>query len=448
MFLRPLLAAASIASLATVAGLTTAVPAGSAAAATPANVVTPGNFLGFGFDQCNTPSQKAMNAWLRNSPYLAAGIYISGASRACTKQPNLTSTWVSTQLRNGWRLLPIDVGPQAPCNPRFPRHGKDPVISNAKTKAGTFDKARRQGIAEAHTAVTAATKLGIVAGSTLWFDLENFNQTVNRCRNASLSFMSGWTTGLHALHYVSGVYSSAGSGIWALDQARMKTPTKYQLPDRIWIARWDGQANTSTSYISSKGWATGDRMKQYVGGHDETWGDVTINIDRDFLDLGKHTLPAVEHCGGVVVDLPDYPRVKAGSSPTSVKALQCLLSEQKAYAGKINGRYTAATLAAINGWQKSHHLGVHAWWNRRNWMTLFGVGPQPVLKFGSTGPAVRRLQRMLNAATRGTDLPVTGVFAQLTDSALRGWQISTRRKALGVVNPSTWKALAAGTRTS
>ena len=74
------------------------------------------------------------------------------------------------------------------------------------------------------------------------------------------------------------------------------------------------------------------------------------------------------------------------------------------------------------------------------------VGPQPVLKFGSSGPAVRRLQRTLNAAIHGTDLPVTGVFAQLTDAALRAWQISQQRKALGVMNHSTWKALAAGAR--
>jgi hypothetical protein len=440
MLIRPLVAAAA---LVTLAGVMTGVPASSASAA---NVVTPGNFLGFGFDQCNTPSQKAMDAWLRNSPYLAAGIYISGASRACSKQPNLTAGWVSTQLHNGWRLLPIDVGPQAPCNPRYPRGGKDPVISNAKAKTGAFDKARRQGVAEAHTAVAAAARLGIASGSTLWYDLENFNQTIARCRNSSLSFLSGWTSGLHALHYVSGVYSSAGSGIWALDQARMKTPKRYLLPDRIWIARWDGDANTSTSYISSQGWANGDRMKQYVGGHDETWGHVTINIDRDFLDLGRHTLPSVEHCGGVAVDLPDYPRVQAGSQPTPIKALQCLLHEQKGYAGKISGHYGASTVAAANAWQRAHGLAVRPYWNRRAWMTLFAVGPQPVLKFGSTGPAVRRLQRTLNAATHGTRLPITGVFAQLTDSALRGWQISTRRQALGVVNPRTWKALAAGTR--
>jgi peptidoglycan hydrolase-like protein with peptidoglycan-binding domain len=68
------------------------------------------------------------------------------------------------------------------------------------------------------------------------------------------------------------------------------------------------------------------------------------------------------------------------------------------------------------------------------------------LKFGSTGAAVRRVQRSLNAATPGADLPITGVFAAETDAALRSWQHATRRTSSGVVNPGTWAALAAGSR--
>ena len=86
---------------------------------------------------------------------------------------------------------------------------------------------------------------------------------------------------------MSGVYSSAGSGIKMLDDARVQRPGVFTLPDRIWIARWDGVANTSTSYIRSDGWLPGDRMKQYQGGHDEVWGGVRINIDRNYLDLGR-----------------------------------------------------------------------------------------------------------------------------------------------------------------
>jgi len=433
--------------LATVVALTTgatAVPAGTAATG---NVVTPGSFRGFGFDQCLAPSQRAMNVWLKKSPFLAVGIYISGASRACRAQPHLTPTWVSTQLRQGWRLLPITLGPQAPCNPRFPRYGNDPVIRSDPGKRRLFGPARKQGVTEAGRAVAAAKQLGIVAGSTLWYDLEGFDQTKTRCRKASMAFLSGWTQGIHALHYVSGVYSSAGSGISALDRARVRTPALYQLPDRIWIARWDGRANTSTSYIRSDGWQPGNRMKQYLGGHDETWGGVTINIDRDFLNLGKPAARAEKHCGGVDVDLPDYGRIVRGSDPTQVTALQCLLTEQKAYAGRISGHFNAKTRAAVEAWQKAHGLRVQEAFNRRSWMSLLVAGsPRPVLKFGSTGSAVRQVQRALNAASLKSHLAVSGIFDQRTDSALRGWQIRTEQKALGVVNPGVWAALSAGTR--
>jgi len=338
------------------------------------------------------------------------------------------------------------LGPQAPCNPRFPRYGNDPVINADPGATGGYAKARRQGKAEAASAVAAAQQLGIVPGSTLWYDLEGFDQTKVRCREASLSFLNGWTRGIHALHYVSGVYSSAGSGIWALDQTRVDGPTTYTLPDQIWIARWDGRADTSTSYIRNDGWRPGRRMKQYIGGHDETWGHVTINIDRDFLSLGKPSAPAETHCGGVDVDLADFPRARTGADPVLVKALQCLLTEQKVYGGRISGNYNARTLAAAQAWQKGHGLPVRATFNRRSWMSLLVAGPHPVLKFGSTGSSVRQVQRALNAAKKGTDLRVTGIFDSRTDTALRSWQISVRRKASGVVNPGTWAALASGTR--
>ena len=64
-----------------------------------------------------------------------------------------------------------------------------------------------------------------------------------------------------------------------MDDARVNRPGAFTEPDQIWIARWDGQANTSTSYIRPDGWLPGGRMKQYLGGHNETWGGVTINID-------------------------------------------------------------------------------------------------------------------------------------------------------------------------
>jgi peptidoglycan hydrolase-like protein with peptidoglycan-binding domain len=239
--------------------------------------------------------------------------------------------------------------------------------------------------------------------------------------------------------------SAEGGGEGAAPRG-VKTPTQYHLPDRIWIARWDGEANTSTSYIRDDGWRPGGRMKQYVGGHDERYGGVTINIDRNYLSLGRPRAPAESHCGGVPVDLPDYPRVTDTSDPGTVKALQCLLTEQKAYAGRLTGTLNPATLAAMSAWQQGHDLRVRSSWSRRAWMSLLAAGTQPVLKTGSTGPAVRDLQRTLNAATPGTDLAVTGLFTSRTGTALRRWQKAVSRTTSGVANPGTWAALASGLR--
>src|SRR4051812_9669260 len=314
------------------------------------NPVTPGTFTGLGFDQCHAPAQSAMDAWLAASPYRAVGIYISGASRGCRDQPNLTPTWISTQLAKGWRLLPITLGPQAACNPSFPRYGTDPVISTRASASGSYAKAFRQGTDEATSAVAAAQAIGIVPGSTLWYDLEGYDVTNTSCRESSLAFLSAWTQQLHALGYVSGVYSSAGSGIKALDDARVQRPGTFALPDQIWIARWDGHADTSTSYVRSDGWVPGRRVKQFQGGHDEKWGGVTINIDRNYLDLGAGTpaapAPAPDtHCRSTQVDQANYPRLKApskGKTPNAgqVAVLKCLLKEQGLFHGKVRGAWS------------------------------------------------------------------------------------------------------------
>src|SRR3954453_24124855 len=98
--LRRTLAGVMIAGLAATIGLTA-----STATPTTPNPVTPGNMGGYGFDQCEAPSQAAMTAWLQSSPLRAVGIYMSGALPFCQAQTNLNPTWVTTQLATGWRLL-------------------------------------------------------------------------------------------------------------------------------------------------------------------------------------------------------------------------------------------------------------------------------------------------------------------------------------------------------
>jgi hypothetical protein len=425
--------------------------ASAVAAKKTTNPPTPGNFTGFGFDQCLTPEQAKMDRWLARSPFLAVGIYISGKSRACRSQPNLTPTWVATQLRKGWRLLPITLGPQASCQPRFPRY-KDDVRIDPRPGNGTYGRAYRMGVAEAETTVVDAKALGIVPGSTLWYDMEGYDSKNTHCRESALRFLSGWTVRIRQLGYVSGVYSSAGSGIRDLDNARIDRPGLYVMPDRIWIARWDGKANTSTSYIRSDGWLPGGRVKQYRGGHDETWGGVRINIDSNFLDVGRGSVAAAEvRCGGVRLDLQSYSALRRASTPTAasrlrVKALQCLMKEKGRYRGTVNGRYNKRTVRAVRTWQQSHGMRVSDNWSRPNWISLLADGSRPLLKFGSAGEGVRRLQRSLNAAVPTAKIRVDGVFGSTTDRALKTYQSRVGHAASGVVTAATWRAFAAGKR--
>ena len=407
------------------------------------NRVTPGDFTGYGFDQCLAPSQASMDAWLEHSPFLAVGIYISGDSRGCRSQPNLTPEWIATQLAKGWRLLPITLGPQASCNPSFPRYGNDETIDPTPGEYDRYPNARRQARAEVDTTLAVAARLGISPGSTLWYDLESFDITRTRCRESALAFLSEWSYQIRRRGYVSGVYSSAGSGIKMLDDARVNRPGKFHLPDYIWIARWDGVANTRTSYIRDDGWQPHRRVKQYQGGHQETWGGVTINIDRNFLDVGRGTVapPPVKHCGGTHLSFPTYPILEPGSTHLDpVKALQCLLKERGLYAGAISGSYDAATIAAAKLWQAKIGLYVRPRWNRVAWRTLLTAGWRPVAKYGSSGDAVRRVQRALNAVT-GARLTVDGIFGSTTDAALREWQERIGLPRSGVVNQATWTRL-------
>lgn len=433
---------------------TTPAPA-VAPAAQRANPVTPGTFTGYGFDQCLTPEQYKMDAWLAASPFRAVGVYTSGASRACRDQPNLTATWVSTQLAKGWRILPITLGPQAFCNPRFPRYG-EAVVNGAPGADGSYGAALAQGRAEASTAVAAAQALGIVPGSTLWYDMEGYDSKNTGCRESALSFMSGWTQGIKSLGYVSGVYSSAGSGIKDLDDARVLRPGRFTMPDQIWVARWDGVANTSTSYMREDGWRPGGRVKQYKGGHNETWGGVTINIDSNYLELGATTptapvTPPTTACGGTQIDLANYSRIKAPTRSAKpdgaqVAALKCLLKQQGLFKGKTKGAWSERLTKAVKKWQKRAGMKKTAMFSRKAWMVLLAAGTTPTLGAGSTGEDVKRLQRTLNAASPRYGLPVTGSYDAATDAAVRTWQAKHGLAATGSLGADSWTLLQAGKR--
>lgn len=275
---RRILATASLGRAATPVSLDTVRTAAKPAAPTAAAAASPqpGTYTGKGFDTCTAPTQSTMNTWRNNSPYRAVGIYISGASRSCT-QANLTSTWVTNQINNGWHLIPIEFDNQAPCGTRTPKMSYDPAT------------ARSQGATRATAAVNSAKALGIVAGSAIYNDIEHYPSTES-CRAAVLSYLSGWTDRLHALGYLSGMYSSGSSGVQDLCNAY--NDTRYTRVDHLFFGWWNGVADTNAgSYCPSEYYANRQRIHQYTGDSYETWGGVRIYIDRDYLDVSTTTTP-------------------------------------------------------------------------------------------------------------------------------------------------------------
>jgi glycoside hydrolase-like protein len=238
----------------------------AAATPPPATLSAAPPFTGLGFDACAAPSRRAMEAWA-GSPYRALGVYVGGINRACS-QPNLTADWVVEQIDAGWHLMPLYVGLQAPSSD---------CGSCAKLGPGA---ASSQGAAAAEDAVERSREVGIGQGSPIYFDMESYSPG-SSATSATLTFLGAWTARLHALGYVSGVYSSSASGVADL---AARYGSGYLEPDDIWIANWNGLRSTSDPVVPSFAWSDHQRLKQYRGGHDESYGGVAINIDNDYVE--------------------------------------------------------------------------------------------------------------------------------------------------------------------
>jgi glycoside hydrolase-like protein len=243
-------------------------------------------YTGLGFDACSTPPTTTMSAWLA-SPYRGIGIYIGGVNRACS-QPNLSSAWVAGEIAAGWQLIPTYVGLQAPGN-------------SCGCAAIIPAQAAAQGVAAAEDAVIQAAYLGIGPGNPIYFDMEYYPRNSTNS-SAVLSFLGAWTDQLHARGYVSGVYGSVSSVVSDLVS---QYGLGFSEPDDLWFAHWNGLRTTDSPYVPASYWSNHQRLHQYQGGHNETYGGVTINIDGDYLDgavVGSASPPVLRrlHCSKIV----------------------------------------------------------------------------------------------------------------------------------------------------
>jgi hypothetical protein len=280
----------------------------SASAAGPTFADT--TYTGLGFDACTAPSLSQLSAWYTASPYKAVNIYIGGASRGC-QQPNLTASWVDAVVKQGWVLIPTYVGLQASCRD-YPNR-IDPAQAAAQGRAGADD------------AVVQLNALGLGVGNPVYFDMEAFAYSNTTCRQGVLDFLDAWTARLHEQGYVSGLYGSANSTIRAV-VSQLSNPS-FDQPDQLWIARWCPEPYSTSCDISTNDpevpadkWADHQRIRQYRGGHKETWGGVTINIDNNNVDAA--VAPSSLAAEGAFVSVAGSPQVYriAGGAPVYVSS--------------------------------------------------------------------------------------------------------------------------------
>jgi hypothetical protein len=234
----------------------------------PAPPATP-----LGFDACAAPSTSTMNAW-RSSPYKSVGIYIGGANRGCA-QPNLNSSWVSNVTGQGWKLLPIWVGPQASCT----------TLGSTTKITADPSQAYNQGASQGFAAADAAQALGFTWLAPVYYDMEGYPRG-GQCSASVQNFVGGWVAALNSRGYRAGFYSSLCSGI--LDVAAATSNPSLVPVNAIWIAAWNNTPNIfgfgSPCALSDGLWYNHQRVHQYTGGHNETHGGITINIDSNAVD--------------------------------------------------------------------------------------------------------------------------------------------------------------------
>jgi photosystem II stability/assembly factor-like uncharacterized protein len=252
--------------------------------------VAPGNAVVISnrpaFDTCFLPTPSQMAAWWGNSPYAEVNLYIGGANRGCESHNSqyLNAQWVETVGNQGWNFIPTWVGPQAPCTNFISR------MSNNSSEAYA------QGRSEADAAARAAQALGLttsgtgsgLGGTVIYYDMEPYDiqgyPQVPNCRGAVNAFVDGWVERLNELGNRAGVYGASCASNMS-DWVGLE-----HVPDDIWPAHWvDTTYNPNISVwnvacIDNSLWSNHQRIRQYAGDHNETYGGVTIYMDSNIVD--------------------------------------------------------------------------------------------------------------------------------------------------------------------
>lgn len=197
-----------------------------------------------------------------------------------------------------------------------------------------------------------------------------------------------------------------------------------------------------TRYLCDRHGIVKDRA--HIIGHSEAPGN-------DHTDPGPYWdwtyyMQLVDGSTGGTTDalsFASYTTQQSGSSGAQVKAVQQLLNTQGYEAGSVDGQFGPATTTAVQAFQRARGLSADGIVGAKTWTALLSAGATPVLRQGTTGDDVRRLQRSLTAAL-GSTVPVDGDFGPGTATAVRTFQTAHGLTVDGIVGEATWTALQSG----
>jgi peptidoglycan hydrolase-like protein with peptidoglycan-binding domain len=151
---------------------------------------------------------------------------------------------------------------------------------------------------------------------------------------------------------------------------------------------------------------------------------------------GKH-----EANGGFMPN-PSQPTITVGTTGDAVRRLQRALRRTPNLGLSIDGVFGPKTEAAVKDFQEGAGLVVDGVVGPLTWAALPNGAPMPVLKQGSAGEVVRRLQQVLANGASGqwntTPGAIDGSFGPQTAASVKAFQAWGDVPSDGVVGDQTW----------
>lgn len=139
---------------------------------------------------------------------------------------------------------------------------------------------------------------------------------------------------------------------------------------------------------------------------------------------------------------PGQPTVHVGDTGKAVRRVQRAIRRTPNLGLVVDGIFGPMTEQAVKEFQQGAGLTVDGIVGPMTWNALPDGGPMPLLRNGSTGPVVERLQTILENGAPGQwgtgPGPVDGIFGPLTDTSVQAFQSWGGVAVDGIVGDQTW----------